>query len=53
MVSIGSKVKIKGKPIRGVSFRVLSIDKYGIAKIKHSLSGVVYESALYELELIK
>lgn len=53
MIVIGSKVRVKGKPIKGVSFKVLSIDRWQNAKIKHSISGVVYEAVIYELELIK
>lgn len=53
MITIGSKVRVRGKPIKGASFKVLSIDRWQIAKIKHSISGVVYEAALYDLESIK
>ena len=53
MIKVGSKCKIKGKPTRGVSFKVLSIDKYGEATIEHSLSKICYLIQLYELELMK
>ncbi len=53
MISIGSKCKIKGRPTRGVSFKVISIDKWGDATVRHSLSGVDYVVPLYQLELMK
>ena len=53
MIKVGSKCKIKGRPTRGVSFKVISIDKWQRAKIQHSISGLIYEASLYELELMK
>lgn len=52
-IDVGSKVKLRGRKTRGVSFKVLSIDRWNIAKIQHNLSGFVYEEPLYDLELIK
>ena len=52
MIVVGSKVRLKGRPIKGVSFKVISIDKYGIATIKHSLSSIHYLEEIYNLELI-
>lgn len=53
MLKIGSKCKIKGRKTKGVSFKIISIDKWGNATIVHSLSGIHYEIPLYELELMK
>lgn len=53
MIKVGSKCKIKHKPTKGVSFKVVAIDKYGEATIVHSVSGVNYLIPIYELELMK
>lgn len=53
MISIGSKCKIKGKPTRGISFKVLSIDKYGDEKIEHSLTKAHYFIPVWQLDLMK
>ena len=53
MIKTNSKVRIKGKPIKGVSFKVLSVDKYNNATIEHSLSKSAYNISIHELELIK
>lgn len=53
MVIAGSKVKLLGRPTRGVTFTVLSINKYGKAIIKHSLSGLVYIEHVSYLVLVK
>ena len=51
-IEVGSKVKLKGRQTRGVSFKVISIDRWDNAKIQHSLSGLVYEESVYQLELM-
>lgn len=53
MIKVGDKCKIKGRPTRGVSFKVISIDHRMNAKIQHSLSKVVYEIGVCELELMR
>lgn len=53
MITVGSKCRLKGKLIKGVSFRVVSINKWGQCDIKHSVSFVVYTVHISELELIK
>lgn len=50
---VGDKVRIKGKPIKGVSFRVIAIDKWRLATIQHSISGVAYEIPCFDLEVLK
>lgn len=53
MIKVGSKCRIKGKRIKGVSFKVLSIDKYGNATVKNSISKIDYIVPVHELELMK
>lgn len=52
-IIVGSKVKLRGRPTRGVSFKVISIDRYMVARIKHSMSELEYFETVYDLELVE
>lgn len=53
MIKVGSKCRIKGRKTKGVSFKVLSIDKYGNATVKNSVSKLDYIVPVFELELMR
>lgn len=52
MIKLGSKCRLKGKPIKGVSFKVILINNQNIAKVLNSVSKLSYDIHINKLELI-
>ena len=51
-ITQGSKVRIKSKKVRGVSFKVLVINQHRVATIVNSVSGLSYQYNVADLECV-